>query len=186
MKEFSGTGSAASNNVSLSNVNSWGNVHACPGAVGYTNEGFAWHMDGNINVYTVAYDDGVDDASVTNMPTNPQGYFFGSYTTAAAPSREGYDFQGWKAEGTDNVYEANQEFTLNGDVTLVAQWTLSNANVTFMIDGGTWTAPEAVKDTANAFKETIKLDHGHATLANIGYTPKGKGDDSHTGNGKWY
>lgn len=120
-EEFSGTGSAASNNVSLSNVNSWGNVHACPGAVGYTNEGFAWHMDGNINVYTVAYDDGVDDASVTNMPTNPQGYFFGSYTTAAAPSREGYDFQGWKAEGTDNVYEANQEFTLNGDVTLVAQ-----------------------------------------------------------------
>lgn len=183
---FSGTGSAASNNVSLSNVNSWGNVHACPGAVGYTNEGFAWHMDGNINVYTVAYDDGVDDASVTNMPTNPQGYFFGSYTTAAAPSREGYDFQGWKAEGTDNVYEANQEFTLNGDVTLVAQWTLSNANVTFMIDGGTWTAPEAVKDTANAFKETIKLDNGHATLANIGYTPKGKADDSHTGNGKWY
>lgn len=143
-------------------------------------------MDGNINVYTVAYDDGVDDASVTNMPTNPQGYFFGSYTTAAAPSREGYDFQGWKAEGTDNVYEANQEFTLNGDVTLVAQWTLSNANVTFMIDGGTWTAPEAVKDTANAFKETIKLDNGHATLANIGYTPKGKADDSHTGNGKWY
>lgn len=185
-EEFSGTGSAASNNVSLSNVNSWGNVHACPGAVGYTNEGFAWHMDGNINVYTVAYDDGVDDASVTNMPTNPQGYFFGSYTTAAAPSREGYDFQGWKAEGTDNVYEANQEFTLNGDVTLVAQWTLSNANVTFMIDGGTWTAPEAVKDTANAFKETIKLDNGHATLANIGYTPKGKADDSHTGNGKWY
>ena len=143
-------------------------------------------MDGNINVYTVAYDDGVDDASVTNMPTNPQGYFFGSYTTAAAPSREGYDFQGWKAEGTDNVYEANQEFTLNGDVTPVAQWTLSNANVTFMIDGGTWTAPEAVKDTANAFKETIKLDNGHATLANIGYTPKGKADDSHTGNGKWY
>ena len=167
-------------------LTSWGNVHACPGAVGYTNEGFAWHMDGNINVYTVAYDDGVDDASVTNMPTNPQGYFFGSYTTAAAPSREGYDFQGWKAEGTDNVYEANQEFTLNGDVTLVAQWTLSNANVTFMIDGGTWTAPEAVKDTANAFKETIKLDNGHATLANIGYTPKGKADDSHTGNGKWY
>ena len=120
------------------------------------------------------------------LATNPQGYFFGSYTTAAAPSREGYDFQGWKAEGTDNVYEANQEFTLNGDVTLVAQWTLSNANVTFMIDGGTWTAPEAVKDTANAFKETIKLDNGHATLANIGYTPKGKADDSHTGNGKWY
>ena len=185
--KFSGPGSAASNNVSLNNVNSWGNVHACPGAVGYTNDGFAWHMDGDINVYTVAYDDGVDDTSVTNMPTNPQGYFFDSYTTAAAPSREGYDFQGWKVKGTDNVYDANHEFPLNGDVTLVAQWTLSNANVTFMIDGGKWTtAPEAVKDTAKAFTEIIKLDKGHATLANIGYTPKGKADDSHTGNGKWY
>ena len=186
-EEFSGTGSAASNNVSLSNVNSWGNVHACPGAVGYTNEGFAWHMDGNINVYTVAYDDGVDDASVTNMPTNPQGYFFGSYTTAAAPSREGYDFQGWKAEGTDNVYEANQEFTLNGDVTLVAQWTLSNANVTFMIDGGTWTGSYEGKGET-AFTLPINLTNGEATLASIqGGIPTGTHKASHQeGSGKWY
>ncbi len=185
--EFNGTGSAASNNVSLNKVNSWGDVHACTGAVGYTDEGFAWHMNGDINVYTVAYDANAGDDPVTNMPTNPQGYFFDNYTTAAAPSREGYDFQGWKAEGTDNVYEANHEFSLNGDVILVAQWTLSNANVTFMIDGGKWTtAPEAVKDTANAFKETIKLDNGHATLANIGYIPTGEADGSHTGNGKWY
>ena len=179
--EFSGTGSAASNNVSLSNVNSWGNVHACPGAVGYTNEGFAWHMDGNINVYTVAYDDGVDDASVTNMPTNPQGYFFGSYTTAAAPSREGYDFQGWKAEGTDNVYEANQEFTLNGDVTLVAQWTLSNANVTFMIDGGTWDGTNSEDQTT-----TVILTNGAGYLKEE-QLPKGTHtpDANHIGTGYW-
>ena len=180
-EEFSGTGSAASNNVSLSNVNSWGNVHACPGAVGYTNEGFAWHMDGNINVYTVAYDDGVDDASVTNMPTNPQGYFFGSYTTAAAPSREGYDFQGWKAEGTDNVYEANQEFTLNGDVTLVAQWTLSNANVTFMIDGGTWDGTNSEDQTT-----TVILTNGAGYLKEE-QLPKGTHtpDANHIGTGYW-
>lgn len=186
-EEFSGTGSAASNNVSLSNVNSWGNVHACPGAVGYTNEGFAWHMDGNINVYTVAYDDGVDDASVTNMPTNPQGYFFGSYTTAAAPSREGYDFQGWKAEGTDNVYEANQEFTLNGDVTLVAQWTKKTANVTFDIIGGTWTGSYEGKGET-AFTLPINLTNGEATLASIqGGIPTGTHKASHQeGSGKWY
>lgn len=184
--KFDGIGSAVTNKVTLNDVNSWGALHACPGAASYTNEGSAWHMNDDINVYTVAYDANAGDDIVTNMPTNPQGYFFGSYTTAAAPSREGYDFQGWKAEGTDNVYEANQKFTLNGDVTLVAQWTLSNANVTFMIDGGTWTAPETVKDTANAFKETIKLDNGHATLANIGYIPTGEANDSHTGNGKWY
>ena len=186
-EEFSGTGSAASNNVSLSNVNSWGNVHACPGAVGYTNEGFAWHMDGNINVYTVAYDEGVDDASVTNMPTNPQGYFFGSYTTAAAPSREGYDFQGWKAEGTDNVYEANQEFTLNGDVTLVAQWTKKTANVTFDIIGGTWTGSYEGKGET-AFTLPINLTNGEATLASIqGGIPTGTHKASHQeGSGKWY
>lgn len=157
--EFNGIGSAVTNKVTLNDVNSWGALHACPGAVGYTNDGFAWHMNGDINVYTVKYDANAGGDTVTNMPDNPSGYFFDNYTTAAAPSREGYDFQGWKAEGTDNVYEANHEFSLNGDVILVAQWTLSNANVTFMIDGGKWTtAPEAVKDTANAFKETIKLD----------------------------
>ena len=179
-EEFSGTGSAASNNVSLNNVSSWGNVHACPGAVGYINEGFAWHMDGNINVYTVAYDDGVDDASVTNMPTTPEGYFFGSYTTAAAPSREGYDFQGWQVEGTDNVYEANQEFTLNGDVTLVAHWTKKTANVSFEIIGGTW-------DTAFESPVTVQLENGSVKLSRAITIPTGTHKDGFKADsGKWY
>ena len=125
---FKGTGSATSNNVSLDNVNSWGNVHACPGAAGYNGTGgvadtaLTWHLDGAIKVYTVAYDANAGNDTVANMPTTPEGYFFGNYTTAAAPTRKGYDFRGWQVEGTNNVYNANQEFTLNGDVTLVAQW----------------------------------------------------------------
>ena len=125
---FKGTGSATSNNVSLDNVNSWGNVHACPGAAGYNGTGgvadtaLTWHLDGAIKVYTVAYDANAGNDTVANMPTTPEGYFFGNYTTAAAPTREGYDFRGWQVEGTNNVYKANQEFALNGDVTLVAQW----------------------------------------------------------------
>ena len=122
---FKGTGSATSNNVSLDNVNS---CHACPGAAGYNGTGgvadtaLTWHLDGAIKVYTVAYDANVGNDTVANMPTTPEGYFFGNYTTAAAPTREGYDFRGWQVEGTNNVYKANQEFALNGDVTLVAQW----------------------------------------------------------------
>ena len=126
-EEFTGTCSATSNNVSLNDVSSWGNVHACPGAASYNGAGgvaenaLTWHLDGAIKVYTVAYDANAGSDTVANMPT-PNGYFFGNYATAAAPTRKGYNFQGWQVKGTDNVYNANQGFTLAGDVTLVAQW----------------------------------------------------------------
>ena len=126
---FDGLGSATKNVVPWTAVgDNWEALKTRPGAASYnvpggvTEKDLTWHLDGAIKVYTVAYDNGVDDTSVTNMPTTPEGYFFGNYTTAAAPTRKGYDFQGWQVKGTENVYNANQGFTLNGDVTLVAQW----------------------------------------------------------------
>ena len=181
-----GQGDASSNNVTLSNVNRWGNVHACPGAASYntpeedlTTDIYAWHLDGAINVYTVAYD--ANGSGVTNMPDNPEGYFFGNYTTADTPTREGYDFQGWKVKGTDTVYDANHEFTLNGDVTLVAQWTLSEATITFEIFGGKWDKnfiPE-VQTPTDAITKKLKLTNGSEKLSEIGI-PEGSPSDGYT------
>ena len=126
---FKGTGSATKNRVPWTAVgNNWETLKTRPGAASYNGTGgvtendLTWHLDGAIKVYTVAYDANAGNDTVANMPTTPEGYFFGNYTTAAAPTREGYDFRGWQVEGTNNVYKANQEFALNGDVTLVAQW----------------------------------------------------------------
>lgn len=126
---FDGLGSATKNVVPWTAVgNNWEALKTRPGAASYNGTGgvtekdLTWHLDGAIKVYTVAYDANAGSDTVANMPTNPEGYYFGNYPTAAAPTRKGYDFQGWQVEGTNNVYNANQEFTLNEDVTLVAQW----------------------------------------------------------------
>ena len=38
------------------------------------------------------------------------------------PARDGYIFNGWKLEGSENIYQPNGSITPTGDVTLVAQW----------------------------------------------------------------
>ena len=121
---FDGLGSATKNVVPRTAVgDNWEALKTRPGAASYnvpggvTEKDLTWHLDGAIKVYTVTYKNDPADAG-----TRAEGYFFGNYTTAAAPTRKGYDFRGWQVEGTNNVYNANQEFTLNGDVTLVAQW----------------------------------------------------------------
>lgn len=74
--------------------------------------------------YRVAYDDGVDDNTIANMP-EPSKYFITSTTVASeTPTRAGYDFAGWKAAGSDTPYNAGATITFNGqDVELIAQWT---------------------------------------------------------------
>lgn len=74
--------------------------------------------------YRVAYDDGVDDNTVTNIP-EPSKYFITSTTVVSeTPTRAGYDFAGWKAAGSDTPYNAGATITFNGqDVELIAQWT---------------------------------------------------------------
>lgn len=108
--------------------------------------------------YRVAYDDGVDDNTVTKIP-EPSKYFITSTTVASeTPTRAGYTFEGWKVEGGDDtLLKANDEVTFNGhDVDLIAQWTPKQQKVdlgTFvkkqfsMTEGETLTSPETFKVT---------------------------------------
>lgn len=117
---FGGEGSGKANGVALNDITSFPSPSGkvCKGAAGYPEIGeeLSWHLDGQVNVYTVTYDDGMTEGEPTS-----DGYYFGSYTIAAAPKRDGYTFTGWK-DG-DTTYQAGQEITLSKDLNLVAQWT---------------------------------------------------------------
>lgn len=124
VKEYApatGDGSGKANGVTLTDITSYPSPSSkvCSGAAGYPEIGdkLSWHLDGQVNVYTVTYDDGMTEGEPTS-----DGYYFGSYPIADAPKRDGYTFTGWK-DDNDTVYQAGQEITLSKDLNLVAQWT---------------------------------------------------------------
>lgn len=127
---FKGTGNATKNGVTWTDVgNNWEALKTRSGAASYNGTGgvaetaLTWHLDGAIKVYTVTYKN-----DSTDNGTRAEGYFFGDYTIKSEePTRDGYNFLGWKLEGdaSDKLYNAstaNNTLTLTGDAVLVAQW----------------------------------------------------------------
>ena len=86
---------------------------------------------------TLTYDDGVEDGSVSDMPapaskqvelrgSDEESRPTGIFEAAAAPTRSGYSFQGWRASWNNELYAARQEVTVTAlpeaDLTLTAEW----------------------------------------------------------------
>ena len=129
MFAFGGTGSASANGFDPSDVTEWGNLSYNTGATGFLNAGHSWHLDGDIRVYTVAYANGLDEASeetVADMPEKDTNYYLGTYTVSTAvPTREGYTFDGWTLDGTkvgETIDLSKISDKTAAEVTLTAQW----------------------------------------------------------------
>lgn len=115
-------GNGTKNRVALKDITVYPSPSGkvCNGAAGYEEsaDNPSWHLDGQVDVYTVTYDDGMTEGEPTSA-----GYYFRSYTIAAAPERDGYTFTGWKDDNGD-VYYPGDMITLKKDLKLVAQWTV--------------------------------------------------------------
>ena len=102
-----GDGSGTKNSVTLDNITNYPSPYGkvCKGAAGYPKirDELSWHLDGQVNVYTVTYD--YNGGTAQGAHTS-NGYYFGSYPIAAAPKRDGYTFTGWKYG--DTTYQAGQ------------------------------------------------------------------------------
>ena len=196
LDNFDGTGSATTNVVPWTAVgNNWEALKTRPGAASYNDTGevtekdLTWHLDGAIKVYTVAYDDGVDDTSVTNMPTTPEGYyFFGDYTIKSEePTRDGYNFLGWKLVGdtSDKLYKTSTEnttLTLTGDAVLVAQWQNATETPATYTVNYQW---EGEHPNINPPASSTTTDPDNITASPSTYTPI-SGKDATTGkDGIW-
>ena len=96
----------------------------------------SWHVDGALlvkNKVNIAYDANVTDSSVSNMPMGYQETAGTEVTIGASgskngsvktPTRPGYIFLGWntRPDGSGTAYNNNDQYTLNEDTTLYAQW----------------------------------------------------------------
>lgn len=129
MFAFDGTGSASANGFDPSDVTKWSNLSYNTGATGFPNAGYSWHLDGDIRVYTVAYANGLDEASeeiVADISEKDTNYYLGTYTVSTAvPTREGYTFDGWTLDGTkvgETIDLSKISNKTAAEVTLTAQW----------------------------------------------------------------
>ena len=125
---FDGIGSASANGFDLSDVTEWGSLSYNTGATGF-HSSVSWHLDGDIRVYTVAYANGLGEASeetVADMPKKDTNYYLGTYTvTTAVPTREGYTFDGWTLDGKqvgETIDLSKISNKTAAEVTLTAQW----------------------------------------------------------------
>ena len=79
--------------------------------------------------YTVTFNDGVNEPTTQTVTDGEKA------TKPADPTRTGYTFAGWFAEGAETAYDFDAAVT--GNLTLTARWTANTYTVTFNANGGT-------------------------------------------------
>ena len=96
-------------------------------------------IGGGSTTYTVTYD---CNGGTSGCPENVTGITAGtSITLAAAPSKTDYTFDGW-SDGT-TTYDADDSYTVNGNVTMTAQWTATSGGggtTTYTFTSKAWAA----------------------------------------------
>ena len=94
-------------------------------------ENLTYNANWSLNTYTITY---VLNGG-TNNSSNPSSYtVLDSTITLANPTREHYDFKGWKNGNSTitKIYTSNAQ-----NYTLTATWAPHNYSITYNLDGGT-------------------------------------------------
>ncbi len=73
----------------------------------------------------------------TNSENNPTIFSIGDDGTLYSPTRNGYTFKGWYSDAEHTTPVTKIDTTVEGDVTLYAEWELTVYSVTYVLNGGT-------------------------------------------------
>ncbi len=93
---------------------------------------------GNVTLYAVWEAEEYEVTFVANGGTevNAQTIAYGGKATQpTAPTRTGYTFLGWYAEGSETAYDFTSAVT--GDLTLTAKWEAIEYTISYVLNGGT-------------------------------------------------
>ena len=97
-----------------------------------------------INQYTVSYNHNGGDGSTASATVNAGTVI----KLPTAPTRTHYTFNGW-SDGT-NTYAGGASYTVNGNVTFTAQWTIIQYTVTYNYNGGSGSPASATVNAGSA------------------------------------
>ena len=113
-------------------LNSTSGTQYSAGATYTVSGNTAFYAKWTTNNYTVTY-----NANGGTVSPTSETIAYGGHPTLPTPTRSNYTFDGWQVNG-EGAYITNS-YTVTGDVTLKAHWTLAGYKVTFNANGGTGT-----------------------------------------------
>jgi uncharacterized repeat protein (TIGR02543 family) len=155
----------------------------------YGNAGDSYTISGNvtmhalwtINQYTITY-----NANGGNVTPASQTENYNTSVTLPTPTRTEYTFNGWysAATGGTKYGNAGDSYTISGNVTMYAQWTINRYTITYNANGGTVTpASQTVNYNTSVTLPTQTRTGYHFDgwfSAATGGTRYGTGGDSYT------
>lgn len=97
----------------------------------------------------------INSCSGCSSKTHGKCYGYNCTLSTVEPTRPGYDFAGWNtaADGSGTNYAAGGTYTANAAVTLYAQWSNGETDITFNSDGGS-----AVSNKTMTYLQQDNLD----------------------------
>ena len=164
------SGSLAKTGYTLTGWNTLANgtgTHYATGASYSLTADVTLYAEWTPNTYTITYNGNGSTGGTVPAVTTGNGAVT-LRTNSGTLVKAGYTFAGWNtlANGTGTSYSAGAAYTLGGDVTLYAEWTLNTYTITYApnsANGGTSPADT----TGNG---TVTLASNSGTLTRVGYT----------------
>ena len=120
------------------------------------------------NTYTIIYDDGVADETIT-VPNDSTQYRYGANATidfTSPPARKGYTFLGWKEENKDTIYTPDGTNSIeipSNNITLYAQWKAITYNIKYISEGSDITATTECE----SFPKTYTIESPEIALSEL-------------------
>ena len=120
------------------------------------------------NTYTIIYDDGVADETIT-VPNDSTQYRYGANATinfTSPPARKGYTFLGWKEENKDTIYTTDGTNSIeipSNNITLYAQWKAITYNIKYISEGSDITATTECE----SFPKTYTIESPEIALSEL-------------------
>ena len=112
----------------LNLINEWLDLKKDNGAAGYADAPvWAWHLDGQVNVYKLSYDANPPAGVTTDVTVPDSAYYLPNWNatvSTADPTLQGYNFGGWYTEKACE-HKVEKTVTVSKDTVLYAKWTLA-------------------------------------------------------------
>lgn len=107
-------------------ISEWVDLKQDNGAAGYGDAPvWAWHLDGQVNVYKLSYDANRPAGVTADVTVPDSAYYLPGWNAPVStddPTLQGYNFGGWYKE-PECVNEAKEKVAVAEDTVLYAKWT---------------------------------------------------------------